>query len=193
MTSMKNTTFILLGILLLTGCGAKDEITNTVEEGAWPQPQENQQDLGTRNDDVSDVASSGALVETTFDESTGDALVGDAQDGVADAGQGVMPQQVVPSPLTPETNPEPREIGEAEQVEIDRKQAEAKICTEGGGLYNFSLGDCFKDAQDENAKTGSADEKIDILPTDDDETAERKDCINNGFVYNSEQKKCIKE
>ncbi len=215
MKCLKRYLLLPVGVVVLAGCGSDAVTTDPVVETINNEPTQN---LVIEQEAVSAAENrdggSALPPEDTDPQELPQAEVGerdsataqqadvqqiDVQEQEKDREQGIEPLGLEPvnlppppSPLTPETNPEPRVISEQEQIEIDQKTRAAKECTDRGGLYNFSHGECFTDATDEKAKSNPSD-KLEILPSDDDETATRKECINAGNVYNAEQGVCIED
>ena len=174
-----------LGVVVLVGCGGEDAAVSDA-------PVQVKDAIVVEQDVAQPVQDNGSAPDLPIkDGSVSQDLPQDAP--VSQGSGSAVDAPIAPSPLTPETNPEPRVLSEQEKVDVEKSVAEAKTCTDGGGLYNSSLGECFTDAADEQAKTSTENEKLEILSSDDDETAARKECINAGNVYNAEQKACIEE
>jgi|GEM_PF-3271994 len=177
--SYKKNIYIVASLIFLAGCGSGDKAADSVMEKAAPIT-----DTATGAvDAVKQVGESAEPVKGFEDRQV------PADAAPASPTAGLNPSNA-PSPLTPETNPEPRELSVDEQAEADRKSAEAEECTDGGGLYNSALGECFTDSEAEKAAAAKAT-NLEILPSDSEEEVKRKECINAGDIYNSQLKSCI--
>ncbi len=169
-------------LILLAGCGGEVvDVTPVdtplgVEESIQVQEQEQEQ---ARVQEIPDVQ-----------EEIGEQEPINEQNGVS----GAIPQAVsdIPSPF--DENAPVVELSPEEKAEAQKNAALAKECTDGGGLFNTEMGECFASSEEESKKLEGKDAgstKLEILDSDDDLTVKRKECINGGGTYNSQVQECF--
>lgn len=111
------------------------------------------------------------------------------------SGAGSADEVVLPSPLADDNAPAV-EVTPEQRQEIERKSVSAKECTDGGGLYNTEMEKCFASSAEEAQELeggNSGATTLEVLDSDDEETRMRKECVNSGGTYNTEQKECFED